>query len=213
MKVIGINGSPRKNKNTATMLDHALKGAASKGAETEIVHLYDYNFQGCISCFACKLKNGSNVGICAVKDDVSDLLHRMNKADTVIFASPIYFADVTASTRALMERFMYAPFRYSVGYGTKYTGKMKSLFIYTMNAKAEMMAERGYFQTFETNKAYLTKIYGASEYITTSDTTQFSDYSKYDAEAFDPAAKAKVKEEVFPLDCEKAFNAGASLVG
>lgn len=54
MKVIALNGSPRKKWNTATLLKHALDGAASKGAETELIHLYDYNYKGCISCFACK---------------------------------------------------------------------------------------------------------------------------------------------------------------
>ncbi|XWX63056.1 flavodoxin family protein [Desulfitobacterium sp. AusDCA] len=48
MKVIAINGSPRKNKNTATLLNKALEGA-----ETELIHLYDLNYKGCVSCFAC----------------------------------------------------------------------------------------------------------------------------------------------------------------
>ena len=56
MKVLAINGSPRKTWNTATMLNKALEGAASEGAETEIIHLYELNFRGCTSCFACKLK-------------------------------------------------------------------------------------------------------------------------------------------------------------
>jgi multimeric flavodoxin WrbA len=69
MKVIAINGSPRKNKNTATLLNKALEGAASQGSETELIHLYDLNFKGCISCFSCKLKSGKNYGKCALKDD------------------------------------------------------------------------------------------------------------------------------------------------
>jgi multimeric flavodoxin WrbA len=58
MKVIALNGSPRKKWNTSTLLKHALDGAASRGAKTELIHLYDYNYKGCISCFACKLKGG-----------------------------------------------------------------------------------------------------------------------------------------------------------
>jgi Multimeric flavodoxin WrbA len=54
MKIIAFNGSPRKKWNTATLLQKALDGAASKGAETELIHLYDLNYKGCISCFACK---------------------------------------------------------------------------------------------------------------------------------------------------------------
>jgi len=56
MKVIALNGSPRKKWNTATLLKHALDGAASKGAETELIHLYDYNYKGCISCLHVSLK-------------------------------------------------------------------------------------------------------------------------------------------------------------
>jgi multimeric flavodoxin WrbA len=58
--VIAVNGSPRKRWNTAMMLEHALKGAESKGAETELIHLYDLDFKGCTSCFACKLKGGKS---------------------------------------------------------------------------------------------------------------------------------------------------------
>jgi len=54
MKVIAINGSPRKKWNTATLLEKTLDGAASRGADTELVHLYDLSYKGCISCFTCK---------------------------------------------------------------------------------------------------------------------------------------------------------------
>ena len=71
MKVIAVNGSPRKNWNTTTLLQKALDGAKSKGADTEIIHLYDLNFKGCTSCFACKRKNNLNIGHCAMKDDLT----------------------------------------------------------------------------------------------------------------------------------------------
>jgi multimeric flavodoxin WrbA len=58
MKIIAINGSPRKDWNIATLLNEALEGAASQGAENELIHLYDLNYKGCISCFACKTKGG-----------------------------------------------------------------------------------------------------------------------------------------------------------
>ncbi|MEI6423251.1 MAG: NAD(P)H-dependent oxidoreductase, partial [Lentisphaerota bacterium] len=54
MKAIAFNGSPRKKWNTVTLIENALEGAASKGADTELVHLYDYDFKGCVSCLACK---------------------------------------------------------------------------------------------------------------------------------------------------------------
>ena len=58
MKIIAINGSPRKKWNTSTLLENALEGAASQGAETELIHLYDLDYKGCTSCCACKLKDG-----------------------------------------------------------------------------------------------------------------------------------------------------------
>lgn len=61
MKVMAFNGSPREKRNTAILLNSALEGAASKGAETELVHLYNLNFKGCSSCFACKLKDGKSM--------------------------------------------------------------------------------------------------------------------------------------------------------
>ncbi len=76
MKILAINGSPRKTKNTATLLNKALEGASSVGAQTELIHLYDLNFKGCISCFACKRKNSKFVARCAVKDDLTEVLEK-----------------------------------------------------------------------------------------------------------------------------------------
>ena len=60
MQALFINGSPRKNGNTAKLLKRAMEGATEAGAETELINLYDrsLNFKGCMSCFACKLKGG-----------------------------------------------------------------------------------------------------------------------------------------------------------
>ena len=92
MTIIGINGSPRKKWNTATLLTKALEGAASQGADTELVHLYDLDYKGCISCFACKIIDGPHNGRCAVKDDLSPILKKIeDEADAIILGSPIYF--------------------------------------------------------------------------------------------------------------------------
>jgi len=84
MNVLAINGSPRKQWNTATLLNKALEGASSQGAETELIHLYDLNFKGCTSCFACKLKNGESYGQCGYKDDLSPVLNRIENIDALI---------------------------------------------------------------------------------------------------------------------------------
>lgn len=96
MKVYAINGSPRKNKNTATLLQKALDGvkeaAKDKEIETEIINLYDYNYTGCKSCFACKRLEGKSYGKCAVKDDIQEVLEKVSQADGIIFGiSSIFF--------------------------------------------------------------------------------------------------------------------------
>jgi len=73
MKIIAINGSPRKNCNTAKLLKKVLEGAKSKGADTELINLYDLNYKGCNSCFLCKIKGSKSYGICAVNDDLKEL--------------------------------------------------------------------------------------------------------------------------------------------
>jgi len=79
VKVLAINGSARTKCSTATLLNNALEGAASRGAETELVHLYKLNFKGCISCFACKLINGESYGRCAVNDDLTPILKKAER--------------------------------------------------------------------------------------------------------------------------------------
>jgi multimeric flavodoxin WrbA len=68
MKAIAVNGDPRKTWNMAAPLRRAPDGAASEGAAAKLVHLYDLNYRGCYSCFACKLKEGKNYGRCAAGD-------------------------------------------------------------------------------------------------------------------------------------------------
>lgn len=99
MKVLAINGSPRKTWNTATLLNKALEGAASQGAETELIHLYDLNFKGCLSCFACKIKGSKSYGKCAANDDLSPILKKVEEADAIILGSPIYFRTVSGEMK------------------------------------------------------------------------------------------------------------------
>ena len=89
-KVVVLNGSPRKNCNTALVLKEAKKGAESVGAEVEYINLVDVNYKGCMSCFACKRKGANLGGLCAWKDDLRPILERIVNSDAVIIGSPIY---------------------------------------------------------------------------------------------------------------------------
>ena len=111
-KIYIINGSPRKNWNTAKMCESFANGAKSKGAEVEIINLYDIDFKGCRSCFACKLKNGKNLGRCAYPDELIPVLDKISQADGLVLASPIYCGDVTGMMRCFIERLTFPFFEY-----------------------------------------------------------------------------------------------------
>jgi multimeric flavodoxin WrbA len=114
MKVIAINGSPRKKWNTSTLLEKALEGAASQGAETELIHLYDLDYKGCTSCFACKLKDGKSYGKCAMHDGLTKVLEMFVDVKAFILGSPIYFGTVTGEMRSFMERLLFPYLVYSM---------------------------------------------------------------------------------------------------
>jgi multimeric flavodoxin WrbA len=208
MKVLAINGSPRKNENTATLLNKALEGAVSQGAETEIIHLYDYTFQGCVSCFACKVKNGKNYGRCAVNDDLTPILEKTAKADAIILGSPIYFQGITGVMKSFLERFMFPYAKYDANYSSIFGKKISTGFIYTMNVTHNQMKELGYEQGLRFIEEGMERLFGNFESFIVNDTYQFNDYSKYVVTVFKEEHKAKVRKEQFPIDCEKAFDMG-----
>jgi multimeric flavodoxin WrbA len=212
MKVIAINGSPRKKWNTATLLDKALEGAASEGAETEIIHLYDLNFKGCTSCFACKLKDGKSYGKCAMRDELTHVLAKLKDADAVILGSPIYLGNCTGEMRSFMERYIFPYLVYSANPQSLYPKTIPIGYIYTMNVTEDLLDSFGINKLIELNEMFATRIFGYSESLYSTDTYQFDDYSKYVADRYDPAEKAKRRAEVFPQDCGKAFEMGAKLV-
>jgi multimeric flavodoxin WrbA len=208
MKVMAFNGSPRNNWNTATLLNKALEGASSQGAETEIIHLYDLNFKGCISCFACKTKGGKNYGKCAVKDELMPALEKIEESDAIILGSPIYLGAVTGEMRSFLERLIYPYLTYD-DTPTLFPRKINTGFIYTMGITDDQLKESGcYDQHLNLNEKILKMIFGASESLLSTDTYQFDDYSKVVATIFDPEKKAKRRKEVFPKDCEKAYQMG-----
>jgi multimeric flavodoxin WrbA len=209
MKVMAVNGSPRKTWNTATLLKKALKGAASQGADTELVHLYDLNFKGCISCFACKTRGGKSYGRCAVKDDLRPIFKKIEAADALILGSPIYFGLVSGEMRSFMERLLFPYFTYTEPPQSLFPKKIPTGFIYTMNVSEEMMQAWGYEQLFGNHQRLLQMVFGASEFLCSCDTYQFKDYAKVVADRFDPEKKAKRRREVFPQDCAKALALGA----
>ncbi len=211
MRAIAVNGSPRKNWNTASLLEHALTGAAKDGAETELVHLYDLDFKGCISCFACKKIGGKSYGRCAVKDGLKPILKRISEADVLILGTPVYFSAETGEMRSFLERLLFPFLTYTPGYVSIFPGKLKVGLMYTMNISEKDLATYNYDKMFAASQDSLSRVFGNCELLLCTDTYQFSDYSKYVSTSWDPEAKKKRREEVFPQDCKRAFELGAKL--
>jgi multimeric flavodoxin WrbA len=212
MKIIAINGSPRKGWNTHMLCQKALDGAADVGAETELVNLYDIDFKGCISCFECKRTGGRNVGRCAVNDDLKPLLERISTCDGLIIASPIYINEVTASTRAFIERLTFQYVTYSMGNPSFYKGKLPVALIFTMNVGADALDRIGYTDRFEGYEQRFERIFDAPCHsLVVTETLQTDDYSKYHMTMFNEADRKKRREEVFPKDCERSFEIGKML--
>ena len=207
MKVMAINGSPRKNKNTATLLTKALEGASSCGAETELIHLYEQNYKGCMSCFACKLKNGKSYGKCALNDDLKPILEEVSNTDAIIFGSPIYLHSVTGTMKSFLERLIFQYLVYDVNHPSLFQRKIPAGFIYTMNVTNEKFKAE-YEDDLKPLQKYIEKTFGSFESLVVNDTYQFNDYSKYVAPLFDERKKRKVREEQFPKDCQNAFDMG-----
>ena len=212
MKIIAINGSPRKNSNTAVLLEHALEGASLQGAETELINLYDLDYKGCMSCFACKLKGGKSYGKCAYKDELSPVLEKVLAADALLLGSPIYFHAVTGEMRSFLERLMFPILTYTEDYKGFLEKKIPVGFIYNMNVTKEYMIEANYLQVLRFAENSLESLFGSCESLAVNDTLQFKDYSKYVVTVFDENKKKKVKEEQFPIDCESAFQLGSRLI-
>ena len=209
MNVMAFNGSPRKkNWNTATLLNNALEGAASAGAETELIQLYDLNFSGCISCFSCKKISRKKDGVCAVQDDLTSVLDRVRNTDALIIGTPVYYGAESASTRALLERLCFPYNKYSKDRKSLFPRRISTALIYTMNVGQELLGTLGYDRHFSITKTALERHFGTCELLLCTDTLQFDDYSKYESEMFDTEAKIKRHAEVFPNDCKRAFELG-----
>ena len=212
MKVIAFNGSPRKEWNTATLLKKALEGAATKGAETELAHLYDLDFKGCTSCFACKLKGGKSYGRCGMKDGLTPFFKKVETADAILLGSPVYLASATGEMRSFLERLVFPFYTYTDPPESIFPGKLRLGLIYTFGATEEMVQKMEWNRNLSMIGSFLERVLGPVETLCAFDTLQFDDYSKYLSTRFDPLKKSERRRDVFPQDCQKAFELGARLI-
>jgi multimeric flavodoxin WrbA len=102
MKVVGINGSPRKKGNTGIVINHVFKELEQEGIETEFVQLGGRQIRGCLSCYKCFQNKDCRCS--NDKDVLNEILAKMIEADGIILASPTYFSNMTAEMKALIDR-------------------------------------------------------------------------------------------------------------
>ena len=207
MKTVLLNGSPRKNWNTAQLLRSAQKGAETAGAETEYIDLYELNYSGCRSCLACKRK-GAAPCRCYWKDDLTPVLERIWQADRLITGTPIYYSEPTGGFRSFMERITFPCMSYGGGEPCLFKGHINVDIFLTMNAPME------YYQTHLEQKlreslSLFRFLNGNIRIFPVCDTLQVKDYSKYDMAYFSEEHKKAIHEAEFPKELEKAFNIGA----
>lgn len=207
-RIIAVNAGPRKGWNTDTLIDEAIKGAESTGATVEKFDLFKLEkYTGCISCFGCKREK--NKGHCICRDGLTSVLDAIRASDGLIIGSPNYLGEMTASFRALYERLIFQNLTYN-----KETPCCNDHFIPVllfMTSNAPDLAYQGLLHGY---KQTLSRFVGPTEVFVSGNTLQLKDYSKTDWpwSMFDPEAKKRRHETVFPKERQKAFALGAALV-
>jgi multimeric flavodoxin WrbA len=102
MKVVALNGSPRKGGNTEIMIREVFKPLENAGIETELIQVGGKEVRGCIACGKCaEMKNQTCV---ITKDGVNDIIQKLIEADGIILGSPTYFADMSSDLKAVLDR-------------------------------------------------------------------------------------------------------------
>lgn len=203
-KIIIIDGGPRRNMNTAGMLQAFAEGARSAGKEVEvkIVRLYDLDYKGCMSCMACKIK-GRASNICRFKDALTPVLEEIAQADGLVLGSPIYFGDVTGQMRSFLERLAFPWLSYN-DYSMNAPKRMPVVLIETMNGTPERNNDNGYGSM----EYCLTAALNKPERIIAYNTYQVKNYDRFELAGFSEEAKRKWRDEHWEKDLRKAFEAG-----
>ncbi len=207
-RIVAVNAGPRKGWNTDTLIDEAVKGAEYAGAEIIKFDLFRLEkYTGCISCFGCKTEK--NKGHCICRDGLTPVLDAIREADGLIIGSPNYLGEMTASFRALYERLIFQNLTYNAEEPCCNRNVMPVLLIMTSNASDQ--AYRGLLRNYQQT---LSRFVGPTEVLVSGQTLQLKDYSKLEWEwsIFDPEAKRKRHETVFPLERQKAFEMGTNLL-
>lgn len=102
MKLLAVNGSPRKEGNTSRMLDRVCRPLAEAGIEVETVYMHGLDFAQCKACCACMKKKDKHCH--GYKDDCNEIIDKVIASDIILLGSPVYFGSVTGQIKAFMDR-------------------------------------------------------------------------------------------------------------
>ena len=204
-KIIAINGSPRSGWNTDILVREAAAGAASTGAEVEVIDLYKLEkFTGCVSCFGCKAEG--HLGQCVCRDALQEVLEKIRRADGLILGSPVYLGDISAGLRALYERLVFQYITYKTEVRSYNERKIPVVLIVTSNVPAEYDAE-----LLKRYKGTLQAFVGPVQTLASGNTLQVSNYERYNWTMFNADEKKARRETVFPVERQAAFRLGADM--
>ncbi len=106
-RILAVNAAGRKKGTTTRLVQEALEGAASRGAETEMLLLCELDLQHCRNCLKCYRDLESPLAPCTIKDDATTVLEKVSEADGVIFASPVHNGHVSAHMVSFLERLVW----------------------------------------------------------------------------------------------------------
>ena len=210
-KIIAVNGSPRSGWNTGTLVRDAADGAREAGAEIEVIDLYKLGkYSGCISCFGCKREK--NLGRCVCRDELLPVLDKIREADGLILGTPVYLGEATAGFRALYERLVFQYISYKKEPRSYAERKIPVTLIFTGNAPEAFFNGPVYGKLVENYKNTLSGFIGPTRVLISADTLQVDDYSPFGWTMFDPEAKKRRREEVFPGERAEARRLGEEMV-
>lgn len=203
-KIMIIDGGPRKNFNTASMLQKFAEGALSVGNAIEVktVRLYDLDYKGCMSCMACKIK-GKASNVCKFKDTLTPILEEIAQADGLVLGSPIYFGQITGQMQAFLERLAFPWLSYN-DYSMMAPKKMPVVLMETMNGLPDNNNSQGYGSM----EYCITNALGESAHINAYNTYQVKSYDRFELASFSEEAKRQYREEHWEQDLQKAYDAG-----
>ena len=203
-KIIIIDGGPRKNFNTASMLQKFAEGASSVSEDIEVktVRLYGLDYKGCMSCMACKIK-GKASNVCKFRDALTPVLEDIADADGLVLGSPIYFGDVTGQMRTFLERLAFPWLSYN-DYSMTAPKRMPVVLVETMNGTPERNNSQGYGSMEYCIKSAL----GEPERLIAYNTYQVKNYDRYELAGFSEEAKRNYRDTHWEENLNHAFEAG-----